>query len=64
MTRDTIFDMSSSLSRPVVVVEVEVVENPTLFCPISSNLLLVEVSPRPRPRLAWLLLPNTPDCED
>ena len=52
--------MSSSLFRPVVEVEVEV-ENPTLFCPISSNLLLVEVSPRPRPRLAWLLLPNTPD---
>ena len=49
--------MSSSLSRPVVEVEVEVVENPTLFCPISSNLLLVEVSPSPW--LDWLLLPNT-----
>ena len=49
MTRDTILDTSRSVEE----VEVEV-ENPTLFCPLSSNLLLVEVSPR-------LLLSNTPD---
>ena len=53
MTRDTILDTSrSTLSRPVEELELE---NPTLFCPLSSNLLLVEVSPRPR-----LLLSNTP----
>ena len=59
MTRDTILDTSrSTLSRPVEELELELeleLENPTLFCPLSSNLLLVEVSPRPR-----LLLSNTP----
>ena len=55
MTRDTILDTSrSTLSRPVEELELKL-ENPTLFCPLSSNLLLVEVSPRPR-----LLLSNTP----
>ena len=55
MTRDTILDTSRSrLSRPVEELELEL-ENPTLFCPLSSSLLLVDVSPRPR-----LLLSNTP----
>ena len=54
MTRDTILDTSrSSLYRPLEELEEEE-ENPTLFCPLSSNLLLVEVSPR-------LPLSNTPD---
>ena len=58
MTRDTILDTSrSTLSRPVEELELEL-ENPTLFCPLSSNLLLVEVSPTPSPRLP---LSNTPD---
>ena len=64
MTRDTILDTSrSSLYRPLEELEVEEEEeeNPTLFCPLSSNLLLVEVSPSPRPRLP---LSNTPDWED
>ena len=59
MTRDTILDTSrSSLYRPLEELEVEEEEeeNPTLFCPLSSNLLLVEVSPSPR-----LPLSNTPD---
>ena len=60
MTRDTILDTSrSSLYRPLEELEVEEEEeNPTLFCPLSSNLLLEEVSPSPRPRVP---LSNTPD---
>ena len=64
MTRDTILDTSrSSLYRPLEELEVEEEEeeNPTLFCPLSSNLLLVEVSPSPSPRLP---LSNTPVWED
>ena len=63
MTRDTILDTSRSSLYRLLVEELEVEEeeeeNPTLFCPLSSNLLLVEVSPSPR-----LPLSNTPDWED
>ena len=53
MTRETILEMSL-LPSPAVEVEVEV--KPTVFSPLSSNLLLLELSPSP----AWLLLSNTP----